>query len=90
MPFAELETCSERELYAEFLNESSYVPQAVELWREAQDALAGERSAVWADAIRIGQHVYQTFTYKPHTTGVSTRATDALKLRTGVCQDLPT
>ncbi|MEO7412446.1 MAG: transglutaminase family protein [Opitutaceae bacterium] len=87
VPISELETCSERELYAEFLNESNYVPQAVELWREAQDAIAGERFTVWADAIRIGRHVYQTFTYKPNSTGVSTRATDALKLRMGVCQD---
>ncbi|MEO6569456.1 MAG: transglutaminase family protein [Opitutaceae bacterium] len=87
VPVAELETCSERELYAEFLNESNYVPQAVELWREAQDAIAGQRFSVWADAIRIGRHVYQNFTYKPNSTGVNTRATDALKLRTGVCQD---
>lgn len=87
VPVADLETCAERELYAEFLNESTYVPQAVELWREAQDAMAGERFTVWADAIRMGRHVYQTFAYKPRTTGVSTRATDALKQRMGVCQD---
>jgi transglutaminase-like putative cysteine protease len=84
---AELEASSERELYAEFLNESAYVPEAVELWREAQDAIAGERFTVWADAIRIGRHVYQTFTYKPNSTGVNTRAVEALKQRTGVCQD---
>jgi transglutaminase-like putative cysteine protease len=87
VPVGELETCSERELYAEFLNESTYVPQAVELWREAQDAIAGERFTVWADAIRMGRHVYNTFAYKPRTTGVSTRATDALQQRMGVCQD---
>lgn len=87
VPASELDTCSERELYAEFLNESNYVPEAVELWREAQDAIAGERFTVWADAIRIGRHVYQTFAYKPNSTGVNTRATDALKQRTGVCQD---
>jgi transglutaminase-like putative cysteine protease len=87
VPVAELDTCPERELYAEFLNESNYVPEAVELWREAQDAIAGERFTVWADAIRIGRHVYKTFTYKPNSTGVNTRATDALKQRTGVCQD---
>ncbi|HEX2854886.1 MAG TPA: transglutaminase family protein [Opitutaceae bacterium] len=87
VPVSELATCAERELYAEFLNESFYVPQAVELWREAQDAMAGQRFTVWADAIRLGRHVYQTFAYKPRTTGVSTRATDALAQRTGVCQD---
>jgi transglutaminase-like putative cysteine protease len=87
VPVTDLETCSERELYAEFLNESNYVPQAVELWREAQDAIAGERYSVWADVTRIGRHVYRTFEYKPHSTGVNTRATDALKQRKGVCQD---
>lgn len=87
VPIAELETCVERELYAEFLNESTYVPQAVELWREAQDAIAGERFTVWADVIRIGRHVYRTFEYKPNSTGVNTRATDAIQQRKGVCQD---
>ena len=77
VPVSELSTCPERELYAEFLNESNYVPQAVELWREAQDAIAGQHFSVWADAIRIGRHVYQTFAYKPDSTGVNTRATDA-------------
>lgn len=87
IPVGELQTCAERELYAEFLNESSYVPQAVELWREAQDALGGEHGTVWADAMRMGRHVFKTFAYKPRSTGVNTRATDALKLRMGVCQD---
>jgi transglutaminase-like putative cysteine protease len=35
----------------------------------------------------MGRHIYRTFAYKPKTTGVDTRATEALKLRTGVCQD---
>lgn len=76
-----------RELLAEFLADSTYVPQAVELWREAQDALSAGRYTVWADAIRLGRHVYQNFKYKPKATGVGTRATDALQLRAGVCQD---
>jgi transglutaminase-like putative cysteine protease len=84
---AELENSPERELWAEFLNECTYVPQAVELWREAQDALAGGRLHVWADAMRIGSHIFKTFGYRPHTTGVNTHATDALAQRMGVCQD---
>ena len=84
---ADLERSSEREMLAEFYNSSHYVPLEVELWREAQDALAEGRSDVWNDVRRLGGHVYRRFAYKPKTTGVHTRATDVLKLRMGVCQD---
>ncbi len=63
------------------------MPLDVELWKEAQDALSGGRGDVWGDVRRICQHVFRTFAYKPRATGVGTRATDALKLRSGVCQD---
>lgn len=84
---SELELSTEREMLAEFYTSSHYVPLEVELWREAQDALAEGRGNVWSDVRRLGQHIYRTFAYKPKTTGVNTRATDALKLRMGVCQD---
>lgn len=87
VPSAELERSSEREMLAEFYNSSHYVPLGVELWREAQDALAEGRSDVWSDVCRLGAHIYRTFTYKPRSTGVNTRAPEALALRTGVCQD---
>ena len=87
VPVEELERSAEREMLAEFYNGSHYVPLEVELWREAQDALAEGRSDVWNDVRRLGQHVYRRFAYRPHTTGVNTRATDVLKLRMGVCQD---
>lgn len=87
VPVEELERSVEREMLAEFYNGSHYVPLEVELWREAQDALAEGRSDVWNDVRRLGQHVYRRFAYRPHTTGVNTRATDVLKLRMGVCQD---
>ena len=83
----DLERSSEREMVAEFYTSSPYVPLEVELWREAQDALADGRGDVWGDVRRLGRHIYRTFAYKPKTTGVSTRANDALKLRMGVCQD---
>lgn len=76
------------EMYAEYLAESHYVPLAVELWREMQDVFAiAPRRDIWTDARHLGRHVYSTFTYKPRTTGVNTRATDALAQRMGVCQD---
>ena len=83
----DLERSAEREMLAEFYTASHYVPLEVELWREAQDALAEGRSDVWADVRRLGGHVFRRFAYRPKTTGVNTRATDVLKLRMGVCQD---
>ncbi len=87
VPIEELERSTEREMHAEFFGSSHYVPLDVELWREAQDALAEGRSDVWGDVRRLGEHIYRRFAYKPKTTGVHTRANDVLKLRMGVCQD---
>jgi transglutaminase-like putative cysteine protease len=84
---SDLEHSAEREMFAEFYTSSQYVPLEVELWREAQDALCDGRADVWNEVCRLGRHIYRTFAYKPKTTGVSTRANDALKLRMGVCQD---
>ena len=87
VPSSELETFPGRELVAEFLSPSNYVPEDVTLWHESKEALAAGRTTVFADAIRLARHVFKTFTYVPNSTGVSTRAPDALKLRKGVCQD---
>lgn len=87
VPFAEFETGTDRELYAEFLADSHYVPLDVELWKEAKDVLLNGRADVWTDVRLLCRHVFRTFSYRPRSTGVGTRATDALKLRSGVCQD---
>lgn len=87
VPMEDLERSAEREMLAEFYNSSHYVPLDVELWREAQDALAEGSSDVWNNVRRLGSHVYRRFAYKPKTTGVNTTASDVLKLRMGVCQD---
>ncbi len=87
VPFAELDTFPGRELVAEFLTPSHYVPEDVTLWHEAKETLASGRTTVLGDALRLGRHVFKTFTYVPNATGVSTKAPDALKLRKGVCQD---
>jgi transglutaminase-like putative cysteine protease len=75
------------DLVSEFLAGSHYVPLEVEVWKEAQDALCEGRSDVWSDVRSICRHVYKNFAYKPRSTGVATLATDAIRLRTGVCQD---
>jgi transglutaminase-like putative cysteine protease len=87
VPLAELECSPELELHAEFLTDSHYVALDVDLWKEAKDALGDGRADVWSDVQRMCRHIYRTFAYKPRTTGVSTGATDALRLRSGVCQD---
>ena len=87
VPFADSPASTDNELHAEFLAGSHFVPDDVDLWREAQDVLSGRRSDVWSDVRLLCGHIYRTFKYKPRTTGVGTLATDALKLRTGVCQD---
>jgi transglutaminase-like putative cysteine protease len=85
VPYSESE--AESELRAEFVVDSHFVPLDVSVWKEAKDALQEGRSDIWADVRRICRHVYRTFAYKPRTTGVATLATDAIKLRSGVCQD---
>jgi transglutaminase-like putative cysteine protease len=87
VPFESLAAFPDRDLLAEFTASSHYVPLDVEVWREAQDALSEGRGDVWGDVRRLGHHVYRTFAYRSHVTGVHTRANDALKLRAGVCQD---
>jgi transglutaminase-like putative cysteine protease len=84
---SDLLTYPEHELHAEFLAGSHYVPLDVELWKEAQDVLRGGSTDVWSGVKLLCRHVYKSFAYKPRSTGVGTLATDALKLRTGVCQD---
>lgn len=84
---AELAASPEHEMLAEFHTSSPYVPLTVELWREAQDVVGESRTDVWNDVRRLGDHVHRTFNYRPNSTGVHTLATDALRLRSGVCQD---
>ncbi len=87
VPFTDSHADAERELRSEFMVDSHYVPLAVEVWKEAQDALKEGRSDIWSDTRAICRHVFTQFAYKPRSTGVATLATDALKLRAGVCQD---
>jgi transglutaminase-like putative cysteine protease len=87
VPWEVLSTHEDRELYAEYLTGTHFVPDDVAMWRETQDVLALARSDVWTDAVRLCSHVYKTFTYVPKSTDANTLAPDALKLRKGVCQD---
>lgn len=87
VPRSALETAGENELYSEFLVDCHYVPLEVEVWKEAKDALPDGPTDVWSDVRKICRHVFTRFEYKPRSTGVATLATDAIRLRAGVCQD---
>lgn len=39
-------------------------------------------------AIDVMRYVYDTFSYDPHATDVTTKATDSFEIRGGVCQDM--
>lgn len=85
-----LESLNDRSIdenYFEFVVESKYVPINVAIWREAVDVLGGPVTDLWADAVKLGRHVYQSFVYDPDWTHVHTDAVSALRDRRGVCQD---
>jgi len=82
-----LDDRSVEENYFDFVVESKFVPQNVAIWREAVDVLGGPVTDLWADAVKLGHHVYATFVYDPDWTHVHTDAVAALRDRRGVCQD---
>ena len=85
-----LESLNDRsveENYFDFVVESKFVPQNVAIWREAVDVLGGPVTDLWQDAVKLGNHVFRTFTYDPDWTHVHTDAGSALRDRRGVCQD---
>lgn len=76
----------EDDLVQPFLGSSRYVEIIPELWREAIDLREG-RNDVFEIAEAIMRHIYQTWSYAPNTTSVSTHVRDLLAARRGVCQD---
>ena len=75
------------ENYFDFVAESKFISQNVTIWREAMDVIGQNVTDLWADAVRLGQHVHSTFAYDPDWTHVHTNAAEALNDRRGVCQD---
>ena len=73
--------------YFDFIVESKFVPQNVAIWREAVDVIGSHVTDLWADSVKLGQHVYDTFSYDPDWTHVHTDAAAALRDHRGVCQD---
>ena len=83
----DLQRSPDREMLAEFYSPTQYVPLDDAFRTEAEDALAGGPTDVWADVRRLGEYINWRFTYMPMVTGVETPANRALELRRGVCQD---
>lgn len=90
IPEASLEAFNQsidKDMFAEYMAETQYVALTEEIRAEAAEALKAGRRDMWSDVCMIGAHVYNLFTFTPNATAVSTSATEALKLKHGVCQD---
>lgn len=76
------------ENYFDFVAESRFVTQSAPIWREALDVLENAGvTDLWNDALKLGRHVHETFSYDPDWTHVHTNAAEAIADRRGVCQD---
>jgi transglutaminase-like putative cysteine protease len=75
------------ENYFDFIVESRFANHSVPIWRAALDIVGHSVTDLWKDAVKLGQHVHNTFVYDPASTHVHTNATEAMEDRRGVCQD---
>lgn len=70
----------------EFVLPSYYAPRDVALARLGAEVFV-PGAPLLASAVALMHLIYRRFEYKPSATSVSTRATEALSQRRGVCQD---
>jgi transglutaminase-like putative cysteine protease len=75
------------ENYFDFLTESHYVTLEADIWREGIDLFPNGVQDIWKDTVRAALHVNRNFKYETSSTNVSTRISDVLRDRKGVCQD---
>lgn len=85
--FEQLQAGPERESCAEFLAGTALIPLDDDIVRETALARPGAPLDVWSEVARLSRHVHRTMDYRPGSTGVATRASDALRQKAGVCQD---
>ena len=85
-PRSRLPECQRLERCFDFLQMSQHVALEVEVWRTAQDLVAGVDDA-WSAARAMCRHIHDTFTYDTAATTVNTPMLEALGKRRGVCQD---
>ena len=70
----------------DFLQDSHYVENSPEVWRQALDATAGVADT-WQAAQALMRTVHAELRYEPNSTTVHTHASDVLRDKRGVCQD---
>jgi transglutaminase-like putative cysteine protease len=86
VPLWRLDECPHFEQCYDFLQSSSLIHLAPEIWRLAVDASQGQ-SDVWQTAVAIMRFVQAEFRYVPFSTQVHTPMLTVLEQRQGVCQD---
>lgn len=85
-PRERLGECQRMERCFDFLQKSEFVGLDVEVWRQAQDLVAGVGD-VWAAARAMSRFIRNEFTYDTGATTVNTHMLEVLRHRRGVCQD---
>ena len=69
-----------------FLQNSAYIENTPEIWREAVD-IKGTSEDVFQTSYAIMDYIYSNYHYASGSTTASTHAVDVIRQRTGVCQD---
>jgi transglutaminase-like putative cysteine protease len=72
--------------HLEYVQPTRYVPLDANI-EEASREVLKTRSGVWGDVLAVSGFVNRALVYKPQATAVDTLASEALRLRAGVCQD---
>jgi transglutaminase-like putative cysteine protease len=85
-PLADIARVGQQEQCHDFLQSSTFVEVAPELWRLALDATVGQTDT-WQAARAIMRFINREFRYQAETTNVHTHMHDVLVQRAGVCQD---
>ncbi len=85
-PIARIRECAQIERCFDYLQSSDYVALDPDLWRLALD-IANSGQDAWQVAQSLMTWVHQSFTYDPTATTAYTLMSEALRRRTGVCQD---
>lgn len=86
LTLADYQDISTRERTWPFLQESHWVSNHPEIWRQAVDLTYGKTS-VFEQAQILMDWVHREFSYDPGSTTVTTHLEEAFRLRAGVCQD---
>ena len=86
VPWSALATCARLPDCYDFLQPSTYVEIGPAAGTLALDVAAG-RSDAWQVALAVMRYIHTGFVYLPAVTHVHTTMQEALRLRSGVCQD---